>query len=283
MRTRVALGGGLIGGAVGLAWLDSRWAAGPVVHAVVGLILVGGLLEFYALVARQGSRPLRLVAVVLAVCFVAGDYVARLSAGWGGGRGAFVGFYAWMGLAAALAVAVVAVSHLVADGPQRWAADAPATALGLFYVWFLGAHLFAIRGLGSAPRAGVGYLLVFLGVVKLGDAGAYFTGLRWGSRKLAPRTSPNKTVEGTLGGLATSVVAALALAPLFGLGASAAFWALFGLLVGIVAQAGDLVESALKRSVGVKDSGGLVPTFGGLLDVMDSPLLSAPVALWLLA
>ena len=128
----------------------------------------------------------------------------------------------------------------------------------------------------------MGHVVVFLVAAKTGDSGAYFVGTRWGRHKLAPRTSPNKTVEGTLGGLAASVVATLLAAWLLRLGGGAGFWAMFGLLVGAVGQVGDLVESALKRSAGVKDSANLVPTFGGVLDVIDSPLLSAPVAYWLL-
>jgi phosphatidate cytidylyltransferase len=80
-----------------------------------------------------------------------------------------------------------------------------------------------------------------------------------------------------------SVAAALLLAPALHAEGSATFWAVFGLVVGAVSQIGDLVESALKRSAGAKDSGGFIPTFGGILDVIDSPLLSAPVAYWLLA
>ncbi len=141
----------------------------------------------------------------------------------------------------------------------------------------MGAHLFPIRDLG------IGYVLALVAVAKLGDAGAYFVGSNWGRRRLAPRVSPKKTVEGAAGGLAASLLSGALLALLFRLKGGVAFWLAFGIVVGVASQIGDLVASAIKRSAGAKDSGNLLPAFGGLLDVVDSPLMAAPVALWLLA
>jgi len=280
VRTRVILGSSLIAGLLALLWLDSLLARGPAFHAFIGAVLVAGLVEFYGLAAREGSRPLRGLGVALAVVFVAADYAVRVRQGavlaeWFGS--ALGGFYAPMALAAALAVLAVAVGHLCCRDTRQWLADAGATVLGLFYVWFLGAHVFAIRGLG------VGHVLAFIAAPKLGDAGAYFAGTHWGGRRLAPRVSPNKTVVGAVAGLGASMVSAVGVAWGLGLEGGLGFWAAFGLVVGGVGQAGDLVESALKRSAGVKDSGRLLPQFGGVLDTIDSLLLSAPVAVWLLA
>lgn len=286
VRSRLAWGVGVAVGFLLLAWLDTVLAGGPIFHILIGLAMVGTLLEVYALAERHQEEPMRVPPIVLAVVFVALDYAARVGE-WGllgeaSARGplAFWGFYAAMGMAATASLWVLAVAHLLARDPYRWLKGAPATIFGFFYVWFFGAHLFALRGMGGM---GMGYVLALLAAAKVGDAGAFFVGSRLGRHKLAPRTSPNKTVEGAIGGLAASVLGTGIIALLFGLEGSVAFWVLFGLVVGVASQFGDLVASAIKRSAGAKDSGHLLPAVGGVLDVVDSPLMAAPVAFWLLA
>ena len=282
VRTRLVLGLSLIAGMLLLAWLDSCLPGGPLFHVLAGVVLAWGLAEFYTLAERQGRQPLKQVAVPMAVGLVALDYVVRM----GGGRlrAGLVGpdptplalFYSPMAPAAVVAVGAVLLGHVFLRDPRRWLSEAPVTSLGLLYVWFLGAHAFGIR------EFGMGHVLAFLAVAKLGDAGAYFVGLHWGRHRLAPSISPKKTVEGALAGLAASVAVGV-VAWALGLEGGVVFWLAFGLVVGAAAQAGDLVESALKRSAGVKDSGQVFPQFGGALDVIDSLLLSAPVAFWMLA
>ena len=280
-RTRVLLGTSLIAGFLALLALDHWVTSGVLFHLLLGAVLVAGLLEFYALAERSGRQPLKVLPALFVAAFaLAGMWVrgggGLLLEGWlGSYPSELASFYVPTGVAAAVALSVIVVAHVVARDPRRWLTDAPATGTGLLYVWFLGAHALAVHDMD------VRCLLVFIAVAKFGDAGAYFVGSHWGRHPLAPQVSPNKTVEGALGGLLASVLASLLVAGLFGLG-GLVFWALFGLLVGGTAQLGDLVESALKRSADVKDSGGLLPQFGGVLDLIDSMILSAPVALWLL-
>ncbi|WP_298581647.1 phosphatidate cytidylyltransferase [uncultured Luteimonas sp.] len=122
------------------------------------------------------------------------------------------------------------------------------------------------------------WLLTALMIVWATDTGAYFAGRRFGRRKLSPRISPNKTVEGLLGGAAGGVAVALAMAPLAGASLGqlplVAVAALATVLVSVV---GDLFESLLKRHVGAKDSGTLIPGHGGILDRVDSVLAALPV------
>jgi phosphatidate cytidylyltransferase len=127
-------------------------------------------------------------------------------------------------------------------------------------------------------------------VVWAGDIAALYVGRAWGRHKLAPSLSPNKTWEGTLGSVAGSL---LVTGGLLGLAAWLAqwdsaklsypedvwYWLVLAVVVNVVAQVGDLAESALKRSAGVKDSGSLLPGHGGVLDRIDALLLAAPV-LW---
>ena len=134
-------------------------------------------------------------------------------------------------------------------------------------------------------------VLGIVGVVKAADVGAYITGKSIGRHKLIPWLSPGKTWEGFFGGLLLSGIVGAAIA--MGLRDNVASlanvptaWvyiggAISGALLGAAGQVGDLLESLLKRDAGVKDSG-KVPGFGGVLDILDSPLLAAPVAYWLL-
>ena len=121
------------------------------------------------------------------------------------------------------------------------------------------------------------WLLLALAIVWAADTGAYFAGRTFGRNKLAPRISPNKTVEGLFGGLVAGMALALAAAPFAGASLGqlpyVAVVALWTILFSVV---GDLFESLLKRHAGVKDSGDLIPGHGGLLDRMDSVLAALP-------
>ena len=133
----------------------------------------------------------------------------------------------------------------------------------------------------SFPR---GEYWVLLGIVTVaaGDAFAYFVGRLFGRCKLAPSISPNKTVEGAVGGLAGSVAVCVVCAHYFLPGIPAWYAALSGAAIGICGQGGDLFESLLKRSAGVKDSGALFPGHGGVFDRTDAILAASP-SIYLLA
>ena len=128
----------------------------------------------------------------------------------------------------------------------------------------------------EAPH-GHRWLLVAILVVWAADTGAYFAGRKFGRRKLSPRISPNKTVEGLLGGLVAGVAVALAFAPFAGAGLSQLpLVALVAAIAVGFSVVGDLFESLLKRHVGAKDSGDLIPGHGGILDRIDGVLAALP-------
>jgi phosphatidate cytidylyltransferase len=130
----------------------------------------------------------------------------------------------------------------------------------------------------NAAAQGPRWLLLALVIVWAADSGAYFAGRRFGRTKLSPRISPNKTVEGLIGGVAAGMVLALAAAPFAGASVkqlpAVAIVAIWTILFSVV---GDLYESLLKRHVGAKDSGNLIPGHGGVLDRIDSVLAALPV------
>ncbi len=141
---------------------------------------------------------------------------------------------------------------------------------------FLIAYLLSFAGLIKQLPDGGRWILFTLTIVWFGDTGAYFTGKTIGRHKLAPLVSPNKTWEGSVGGLLASMGAgALAMTYVPGLN-----WVIalsLGVMVGIMGQFGDLAESLVKRTYNVKDSGNLIPGHGGVLDRIDAVLFAAPM------
>ena len=146
------------------------------------------------------------------------------------------------------------------------------TLFALFYIsWFLS---FFIKIKYLPYGAGlVGFLII---VTKAGDIGAYFIGKKFGRNHLIPRISPRKTRQGAIGGLAFSVVLAI-LCKGFLVNFSYLHALILGILLGVVGQVGDLAESLFKRDFDVKDSGKNLPGLGGILDVIDSLLFTAPI------
>lgn len=124
-------------------------------------------------------------------------------------------------------------------------------------------------------------LAALLMIIAAGDVGAYFVGRFVGGRKLAPSISPGKTLSGAIGGLACSMIMAVFFAD--HIHVMSANPLITGLIIGVLAQAGDLYESAFKRRVGIKDSSNLIPGHGGFLDRFDGYLFVVPFIIWLQA
>ncbi len=151
------------------------------------------------------------------------------------------------------------------------------TLLAILYLGAGGAVILQMR-----MHLGVKVLATFLATVKFADIGAFFVGSAIGKHKLIPWLSPQKSWEGLLGAIVFAACIAVLATWFFGdvLGIWMTLWqaAVFGCVVALAGQFADLCESMLKRSANVKDSGAVFPEFGGVMDIMDSPLLAAPVA-----
>lgn len=124
---------------------------------------------------------------------------------------------------------------------------------------------------------GPGALMTMIGLIVVSDSAQYYTGRAFGRRKLAPVISPKKTVEGAIGGAVFGTIAGVAFAHYWVPAIPMAWAAVMAMLMAIAGMAGDLFESAMKRRVGLKDSGNLIPGHGGILDRIDSWLFAAPV------
>jgi phosphatidate cytidylyltransferase len=164
---------------------------------------------------------------------------------------------------------------------QRVSRDLAVSLFGLLYIPLLLSHAVLLRALPD----GSDWIFLVLLIVMVSDSMAYFVGRTWGKHRLYEAVSPKKSIEGSLGGLAGGVLGAMVCKFLLFAELSSVDILLLGIGVGAFSQLGDLVESLLKRSFGVKDSGALIPGHGGVLDRLDSLLFAFPVtyyyALWM--
>jgi phosphatidate cytidylyltransferase len=169
-------------------------------------------------------------------------------------------------------------------GSQRAGTDFAVTLSGILYIGWLGAYLISLRKLPD----GLWWLLTVLPAVWLADTGAYLVGSRFGRHKMTPRLSPKKSWEGYLGGILFSVPVTALLATLWpiwagpGLAVTPLRAALVALVLSVLTILGDLGESMIKRQVGVKDSGNLLPGHGGAFDRIDSWLWAAVIGYYMI-
>ncbi len=261
--TRVMTGAVLIPLLLAAVWFLPH----PWFRWLVALGAAAGLHEFYRLAQSGGSRPLVVTGVVLGAAMVLGELYGPRVLGPG------------MALYAAACVMAVLTVRLFSRRPVEGALnDAAVTLFGIFYVGLLFGFQAAIHG-GIRGR----YWLLFLFfVIWASDTAAYYAGTAYGRRRLYEKISPKKSVEGLLAGTAAAMAAALLCSfwLVKGLGAFEAL--LLGGALALAGAVGDLAESLLKRSAGVKDSGTIIPGHGGILDRMDSLLFAAPVLYYFL-
>lgn len=239
------------------------WAPGGVFTAMVVLLSALGQREFLRMFQRAGVPVLPAVGMVGGAVVTASFAVPRM-----------------VPLALTLVVLGILVAGLARTGGGERSWEPMAITLGgVCYVnWLLG-HAVELHALA----AGVHWILLLVLVTWIGETAAYVVGSTVGRHRLAPTISPKKTVEGALAQLLISPVAALAARAWLGSPLSAPEAIAIGLVLGVVGQAGDLVESALKRGVGAKDTGGLIPGHGGILDRLDGLLFNTPVLFYFLA
>ena len=234
------------------------WYQAVFILCVMALI-IAGLYEFFNLIEKKGIAIYKYFGMFIGIIIPLSIIVKfELTKGW------------------ELLFIVVALLSLFIlqfrrhDNSQA-IAGISTTLFGILYVSWFFSFLIKIRYLPD----GRGLLAAILLITKATDIGAYLIGSRFGRHKLIPRISPNKSIEGSLGGLLFSMIAAFISKGWLGFSSLHAL--LVGLGVGILAELGDLSESLIKRDCKVKDSGMLFPGLGGVLDLIDSLLFSAPV------
>ncbi len=283
MRTRAISAIGVI-----LAGLIPALLGGPVFALLMGLLAVVGWREFAAMSARLPFAPripptgvlavialllsgyfhwpIAVDAAILGIAFAAplvAQFADPMNPGAISGWALAVSGSLYLGIPA---LAATWLRGLPGDAAAPWLVHLSDT---LAFAW------------PSAP-IGLGWTLLVILVTWIADTAAYLVGRSIGKHKLAPHLSPNKTIEGALGGLVGAALVALACFSLFGLPGGPVAAIVSGLLLGVAGQVGDLSESLMKRQAGVKDSGDVIPGHGGILDRIDALLFALPVG-WLLA
>ena len=178
--------------------------------------------------------------------------------------------------------ALMALMWVLFRGRQPYIANVATTAFGFLYCGWFPLHFIFLRNCGDEmfmniiPHAqGAGYCLLILFAVLVTDTFCYIVGCRWGKNKLSPVISPNKTIEGSIGGTVMCMIFSLGIGLAIGLPWYHAV--ILGGLIAAFAQIGDLCESMIKRDAGVKDSSNVLPGHGGFLDRTDSYIMTIPV------
>ncbi|MBK5224499.1 MAG: phosphatidate cytidylyltransferase [Acidimicrobiia bacterium] len=256
MGQAVVVGVGIVAVAAALLWLGPKYAM-----ALVVAVLVLASAELYATLRRVGYSPPTLVGLAAAA-------VLPLAAYWHGEQGLVLGLF--------LTLVVALLWYLIGVGGEHAVPNIGVTMLGVVYVGVLGS--FAALLLRSPNGTGLLWAAV-IGTVAY-DISGLFIGRSMGRAPLSV-ASPNKTVEGTIGGMLFALVATVVItgqiAPFDDFGNALGL----GLVLALVAPVGDLCESMLKRDLGVKDMGSMLPGHGGLLDRFDALLFALPATYYL--
>ena len=270
-------------------------AGGAPLAATLAIVSAIGAWEFYRIARGTGAHPLADVGIALAGLVPLGIHAFYLGL-----------FTPRPALIALLVLLLLGATIWLRGVEGRPIGSAASTLLGVVYTAGMLGFGYAIRyhdvvagydvvgakHLALGPLAlrvtPGGVLLIFpILVTWASDIGAYFTGRAIGGRKLIPSVSPGKTVAGSVGGLVASMLVAWlyarsVLVPVANLGFTPWGALLFGAIISVAAQVGDLFESLIKREGGVKDSSHIIPGHGGVLDRFDSLIFVLPVAYWLL-
>ncbi|MCF3176156.1 phosphatidate cytidylyltransferase [Streptomyces sioyaensis] len=257
---RAAIGVGI---GLGVIIVASLFVYKPVFIGVIAIAVVVGLWELTSRLAERKDIKVPLVPLAVGgTAMVVAGYVRGAEGAW-------------------VAMALTALAVLVwrmTEAPENYLRDVTAGVFAAFYVPFLATFVALML---AAEADGAQRVLTFLLLTVVSDTGAYAVGWRFGKHKLAPRISPGKTREGLVGAVLFAMVAgALCMEFLI---AHGAWWQglLLGFAVAASATLGDLGESMIKRDLGIKDMGTLLPGHGGIMDRLDSLLPTAPVV-WLL-
>jgi len=231
----------------------------PLCGLVVTLLIVAGLYEFFYMVEKKGVRLFKSLGLILGALIPTTIYF-RFSIGEGS-----------QFLFIVIGLFILFLLELTKQDTYQSVLSVSATVFGVIYISWCFSFLIRIRQLPNGAML-AGFLVL---VTKSSDTGAYLWGRKFGKTPLIKRISPGKSLEGSIGGFFTSLAAGV----IFSLFVETInFWEKFFLIIilAIIAQLGDLFESLLKRDCQVKDSGKILPGMGGILDVIDSLIFTAP-------
>jgi len=242
---------------------DDKAVQGTILCILIALLIIPGQFELSRLASAKNLKIFLPVSITASILFAASRYLQQ-----------FVEFppETYLGLLAAFVLPALLLYQYKRYGTSGVLANCGANYFSILYLGLLSSFCIAIR-----IEFGLWPLLMYVFVVKSADIGAYSIGTLFGKRKFSPKISPGKTWEGMVGAVVSGVIVAIGFALICDI---MPWWpaAIFGLGFAFIGQMGDLAESMMKRDAEQKDSANKVPGFGGVLDIVDSPLAAAPFA-----
>lgn len=254
---------GWIDGSLTTSTADDRVLQGTLLCILIALLVIPALLELSRLAEAKNLKIFIPVSSIASILFASTWYWPQLIQ---------IPPHVYLLLLFALTLLGLFLCQYIYYGTSGVIANCGANCFCIIYLGFLSAFVLAIRlDFGLWP------LLMFIFVVKSADIGAYTFGTLFGKHRFSPKISIAKTWEGMIGAVFTAVIVAI----IFATNSDIMFWwlaAIFGVCFAFIGQFGDLAESMIKRDAERKDASNNVPGFGGILDVIDSPLVAAPFA-----
>jgi len=227
---------------------------------LIGIAVLVMLNEYFRMLERNNIRPYHVLGYVL-ICFIMVIFYVHIES-------ITVLFFV-------LPVTILLYSLIQKDEFDVILQRSSLTLFGILYIGGLSSYLIALRGFGN-DKTGRELVFLLIGIIWLTDTGAYYVGSALGKRALSPKISPKKTVEGALGGIIFGILGGLLINALFHNFIPMVECALISLLISIIGQCGDLVESLIKRALKTKDAGAILPGHGGMMDRLDAVIFSAP-------
>ena len=257
----VVLDGWLDGSLTSLA--EDKPVQGTIFCILTILLIVPGQFELSKLAAAKNLKIFLPVSITASVLFAISRYLQQLVEFQPG---------TYFSLLSAFVLLALLLYQYKFHGTSGVLANCGANYFTILYLGLLSSFCVAIR-----IEFGLWPLLMFVFVVKSADIGAYSIGSMFGKHKFSPKISPGKTWEGMGGAVGAAIIVAIGFAMICDI---MLFWTavMFGLVFAFIGQLGDLAESMIKRDAEQKDSANKVPGFGGVLDIVDSPLVAAPLA-----
>jgi len=268
LKTRIILGAAMLLSFCGIIYIDYVFDA-DIGIGILGLIAGAMCLsEFYNIVEKKGFAPFKVSGIIGGIIVFLGLWLSTYNEG-------FKPIYICILFPIIFWLFFVQALKRGIDDTIK---NISVTVFGIIYICFFLSFIMPIRHMQN----GLNIILIVLLLTKGGDIGGYLFGRKFGRNKFSS-FSPNKTIEGASFALFCSLMIAVALNALPGMRVMPFYQIVpFGLLVGASGIIGDLIESIIKRDMAVKDSSSAIPAFGGLLDILDSLLISIPVAYFFL-
>lgn len=264
--TAIVLFDGWLDGSLTASLQDNKTVQATLFSLLIAFLVIAGQIEMSKLAARKNLKIFLPIAIPASV---------MLATTWYWNQILKISLPIYLFYILALTVFALFIYHYFNSGISNLIVNCGTNLFAIIYLGVLSAFCTAVR-IDFGPL----HLLMFVFVVKAADIGAYTTGSLFGKHKFSPKISPKKTWEGMLGAVVTAVIVAVIFAEYCIINWLLALF--FGVCFAFIGQLGDLAESLIKRDAEQKDSAGpdsiKVPGFGGILDVVDSPLAAAPIA-----